>query len=134
LRLKPGSAEVHNNLAVKLAQIPDRLPEAIAHYETAVRLKPDFAEAHYGLAMELAQIPDRLPEAIAHYEMVVRLKPGLVDAHNNLAVVYAETGRLEAAIGQLEIAARLDPTSTAIRENLEKLKARNRPDFARPIP
>jgi len=56
----------------------------------------------------------------------VRLKPDLVEAHNNLAAVYVETGRLEAAIGQLEIAARLDPASTVFRDNLEKLRARRK--------
>jgi Flp pilus assembly protein TadD len=56
----------------------------------------------------------------------VRLKPDLVEARNNLAVHYAETGRLDAAIEQLEIAARRDPASTAVRDNLEKLKARRK--------
>jgi len=36
-------------------------------------------------------------------------------------------GRLEAAIDQLEIATRLQPDSPAIRDNLEKLKARRQP-------
>ena len=49
-----------------------------------------------------------------------------IDARNNLAAAYAETGRLEAAIQQLEIAARLDPASTSIRDNLEKLSARRK--------
>jgi len=60
----------------------------------------------------------------AHLEEAVRLKPGLVEAHCSLAVDYAATGRWEAAISQWEIAARLNPASTAIRDNLEKLKAR----------
>jgi Flp pilus assembly protein TadD len=64
-----------------------------------------------------------LPEAIAHYEEAVQLKPDLVEAHCSLAAAYAEAGRLEAAIEQLEIAARLNPTSPTIRDNLEKLKA-----------
>jgi Flp pilus assembly protein TadD len=64
-----------------------------------------------------------MSDAIAHYEEAVRLKPAFVEARNNLAAVYAETGRLEAAIEQLEIAARLNPASTAIRDNLGKLMA-----------
>jgi tetratricopeptide (TPR) repeat protein len=126
LRLNPTYAEAHCNLADELAEIPDRLPDAIAHYETALRLKPDFIVAHNNLAVALAKIPYRLPEAIAHYEAAVRLKPDLVEARNNLAVHYAETGRLDAAIEQLEIAARRDPASTAVRDNLEKLKARRK--------
>jgi tetratricopeptide (TPR) repeat protein len=127
LRLKPAYGEAHNNLAILLAQIPGRLPEAIAHYEDALRLKPAYAEAHNNLATALAQTPGRLPEAIAHFEEALRLKPDLVEAHNNLAAAYAATGRLEAAINQLEIAARLDPAATTIRVNLEKLKARRKP-------
>ena len=126
LRLKPGLVEAHNDLAIELAKMPGRLPEAIAHYEEALRLKPAYAEAHNNLAILLAQTPGRLPEAIAHYEEALRLKPDLVEAHNNLAAAYAATGRWEAAIDQLEIAARLNPGATAIRDNLEKLKARRK--------
>ena len=127
LRLKPTYAEAHNNLGMALAQIPGRMPDAIAHFKEALRLRPDFAEVHANFAMALAQMPGRIPDAITHYEAAVRFKPGFVDARINLAAAYASTGRVDAAIGQLEIAARLDPASTAIRDNLEKLRARRRP-------
>ncbi len=123
LRLQPNYAEAHYNLANTLAKMSGRLPDAITHYEEVLRLQPDYAEAHYNFAVVLAKIPGRMPEAIAQNEEAVRDKPDLVDARNNLAAVYAETGRLEAAISQLEIAARLNPASTVIRDNLEKLKA-----------
>jgi len=124
----------YNNLGIVLAQMPGRLAEAIAHYEAALRIRPGYAEAHNNLGMALAQSPGRLADALAHCEEAVRLKPAFAEAHNNLAVVYAKTGRWEAAVSQVEIAARLDPASPAIRDNLEKLTARNRPDFGRPIP
>jgi len=126
LRNKPDFAEAHSNLAMVLAQMPGRLPEAIAHYEEALRLRPGYAEAHFNLASALAKTPGRLTDAAAHYEEAVRLKPDYVDARNNLAVIYAETGRLEAAIQQLEIATRLNPVSSAIRDNLQKMKAMRR--------
>jgi tetratricopeptide (TPR) repeat protein len=103
--------------------MPDRLPDAIAHYQAALHLHPGYAEAHYNLAITLAKIPGRLSDAIAHTEEAVRLKPDFVEARVTLAAAYAETGHLEAAIEQLEIAARLNPISTSIRDNLEKLKA-----------
>ena len=127
LRIEPGYAEAHNNLANALTQVRGRLADAIAHYETALRLKPDNAEAHYNLAIALAEMPGRKVDATAQLEESVRLKPGLVEAHCRLAAAYADAMRLEAAIGQLEIATRLDPASPAIRDNLEKLKARRKP-------
>jgi tetratricopeptide (TPR) repeat protein len=126
LRLKPTYAEAHNNLANALAGIPSRLFDAIAHFEEAVRLKPDSAAIHYNFANALAKVPSRMADAIAHYEQAVRLKPDFVEAHSSLAIVYAETGRLDAAIEQLEIAARLDPASATIRDNLGMLKARRK--------
>ena len=126
VRLKPDFAQAQNNLANALARMPGRSADAIAHYEEAVRLKPDFALAHNNLAVELAQMPGRLADAIAHYEEAVRLKPDFVEARCSLAMGYAQTGRLEAAIEQLEIATRINPASAAIRDNLEKLKARRK--------
>ena len=134
LRLRPDFAQTHNNLANALAKIPGRMADALAHYEEALRLQPDFAQAHNNLAVELAQIPGRMSDALAHYESAVRLKPDFVEARCSLAAAYAGTGRWEAAIEQLEIAARLNSASPAIRDNLEKLKARNRPDAGRSIP
>ena len=34
----------------------NRLPEAIGHYEQALRIKPDYAEAHDNLAIALEQV------------------------------------------------------------------------------
>ena len=127
LRIKPDYAEAHCNLAITLAQMPGRMPDALAHFEEALRLKPEFAEGHANFAMALTQTPGRMSDAIAHYEAAVRLEPDLVNAHVNLAAAYAATGRREAAIGQLEAAARLNPDSAAIREHLEKLRARRQP-------
>ena len=123
LRLQPDYAEAHNNLANVLTQMPGRRADAIAHYEAALRIRPDNAEARYNFALALATAPGRSAEAIAQFEQVVRLKPGLVEAHVSLAAADAAAGRLEAAIDQLEIAARLKPDSPAIRDSLEKLKA-----------
>ena len=128
LHIKPTYAEAHTNLGLALAQMPGRMPDAIVHFKEALRLRPDFAEAHTNLANALAQMPGHLPDAIAHYEEALRLKPDYAEAHCNLAITLASMpGRMADAIAQLEIAARLNPASTAIRDNLEKLRARRRP-------
>lgn len=123
LQLKPAFAEAHNNLGNALIDTPGRLDEAISHYQSAVRLKPDFAEAYFNLGTALLKTRDRRHQAEESFTAALRARPDLEPAHISLAALYAETGRLEAAIQQLEIAARLNPTSMAVSDNLRKLKA-----------
>jgi Tfp pilus assembly protein PilF len=123
LRLKPAFAEAHNNLGNALIDAPGRLEEAISHYQSAVRIKPDYAEAYFNLGIALLKTPDRQHQAEENFEAALRVRPDLEPARNGLAAFYAETGRLEAAVEQLEIAVRLNPASATIRDNLEKLKA-----------
>jgi tetratricopeptide (TPR) repeat protein len=49
LRLLPGVAQVHHNLALALGKL-GRVPEAIAQDEAALRLEPDNLEARAHLA------------------------------------------------------------------------------------
>ena len=46
----------------------NKLPEAIAQYQEAIRLKPDFAEAHNNLGNALVRA-NRPQDAIEHYEI-----------------------------------------------------------------
>lgn len=66
---------MHYNLGNVFAQMPNRLSEAIAEYQAAVRLQPDFAQAHYNLGNTLAQMPGRLNDAAAELEAGERIKP-----------------------------------------------------------
>jgi tetratricopeptide (TPR) repeat protein len=50
-----------------------RIPEAIEHYQQALRIKPDYAEAHYNLGVALGQA-GRIPEAIGHLEQALRIR------------------------------------------------------------
>jgi len=124
LRLRPNFAEAHTNLANVLAQVPGRRPDALAHYQEALRLKPDYVEAHCNLAITLAQMPGRMPDAIAHFEEALRLQPDFAEVHANYAVALTQIpGRRSDAIAQYEAALRLKPDETAIRDQLEKLRA-----------
>jgi Flp pilus assembly protein TadD len=49
LRLLPGVAQVHHNLALALGKL-GRVPEAIAQDEAALRLEPNNREARAHLA------------------------------------------------------------------------------------
>jgi tetratricopeptide (TPR) repeat protein len=48
--LKPDFAEAHTNLGSALITQPGRLPEAIEHFEAALRANPDYAPARNNLA------------------------------------------------------------------------------------
>ena len=58
LRLRPASAEAHNNLGLALAQ-QGRLDVAASHFREAVRLRPDFRDAHSNLARAQAELARR---------------------------------------------------------------------------
>jgi len=82
----------HHNLAMLLAE-QDRLAEATAHYEAAVRLEPTLASAHFRLARLLAE-EGRHARAIRHYLEAARLRPNDAEIADNLAAEYAAAGQL----------------------------------------
>ena len=87
----PAAARPHNNLGNALAQVPGRLPDAVAEYEAALRIKPDDAVFHYNLGNALAKMPDRLPGAIAEYRAALRSDPAYADAHINLEMCWCSS-------------------------------------------
>jgi tetratricopeptide (TPR) repeat protein len=111
LALNPDSWVGHCSLAVVLSETPSRLPEAIRHFETAVRLNPDSLDVRYNLANTLADTPGRLMDAIGEYEAALRLDPTFARAHFNLAGCLVHVpGRLPDAVAHLEAALRLKPS------------------------
>lgn len=82
VRLKPADADLRSNLGSALSPMQtDRLAEALAQYEAALRLKPDAAVTHFYLWNTLA----RMGETGAHSEQAVRLEPDFAGARDNLA-------------------------------------------------
>jgi Flp pilus assembly protein TadD len=100
-------AEAHRNLGDALF-LHGQFPEALAHYEQALRLNPDYAEAHYNLGIELAQA-GRNEEAIAQFEQAVRIRPDYAEAHYNLGAALGRAGRISDAIEHLQQAVRIKP-------------------------
>ena len=104
----------HANLGLILAAAPGGLPEALAHFEAAVRLKPGDAELHNQLGSALARVPGREAAAIDQFETALRLSPDLPYPHANLGIALLRIpGRLPEAVAQLETAVRLKPDFAA---------------------
>jgi tetratricopeptide (TPR) repeat protein len=67
---------------VALAEL-GRMPEAMGHWEQALRIKPDYAEAHYTLGIALEQA-GKLPDAIEHYQQALKIQPDFAPAKSAL--------------------------------------------------
>jgi tetratricopeptide (TPR) repeat protein len=115
----PGNARARDNMGNALEKIPNRLPEAIAQFETALRLDPDSAKAHNNLGNALMDVPGRLPDAMAEFKAALQLDPGLADAHNNLGTAWLDVpGHLPDAMAEFEAALRLNPDLVDAHDNL----------------
>ncbi len=120
-----GAWMAYQNLGTELAA-RNRLPEAVAAYEGALRAKPDYTAAkanlvlaHMKLGDAAAESPDRAREAITHYEAVVRLDPAHVRAHYNLGTLLMDLPDRQAdAISHLDSAVKLQPDYVEARVNL----------------
>ncbi len=119
LARNPGCWLAHNNLGNEMLSVPELLPEAIAHFEAALRLEADYPQAWNNLGIALSRIPGRLPEAIADFEMALRIQPDYAQAQNNLGIALSNIpGRLPEAIVHFEAAVRIQPDYAQAHNNL----------------
>jgi len=95
----------------------ERLDEAIAHYEAALRDLPEAAQLHNGLGCALL-LRGRLDEALVRLRSALALEPDLVGAHHNLGYAYSQKGDHAKAIEAFQAALALRPDDAAIREGL----------------
>jgi len=126
----PNNPSVHDRLAVALGDA-GQFPEAIGHWQEALRLLPDYAAAQNDprlMSMQLVRLLNnmavvlmkmgRLPEAIAHEQEAVRLDPNNLESHYNLGQALWQAGAAPAAIEQWEIAVRIKPDNVEAHYNL----------------
>ena len=73
VRLRPDSAEAHNDLGAVLYDVGER-DAAVQEYQRALRLQPEFAEAHNNLGVA-ALSAGQIVAAVGEYRQAVALKP-----------------------------------------------------------
>jgi Flp pilus assembly protein TadD len=112
----PAAWLAHYNLGVILAA-NERLPDAAAAYETALRLKPDYAEALGNLGVALLQ-QGRVGEAMSRWRTAIRYRPDHVDSLNNLGAIYAQQDDLKHAALYFSLVLVLKPNDPEAHANL----------------
>ena len=74
LRLAPGNAKLHYNLAILLIELKSE-QKAIEHLQATIQADPGMKDAHFHLANELMRA-GRFEEALPRYARVIELEPG----------------------------------------------------------
>jgi RHS repeat-associated protein len=110
VRLRPASAEAHNNLGLAFAD-QGRWVEAEAAYQRSLELRPGYVEAMNNLAsaygedgwrVEGGGWRDRTDEAQAVYEMALWHQSDCVSAHWNRALCWLQAGEFEKGWAEYE--------------------------------
>jgi Flp pilus assembly protein TadD len=118
IELDPSSAHAHDNLATVYAE--KRLfREAAREYLLAISLEPESATAHYNLACFLSAHAQDM--SVEEYRHAIELEPDYPDGHLNLGLAYADQGRVEEALAELQVAIRLAPADPLPRHELAAL-------------
>jgi tetratricopeptide (TPR) repeat protein len=86
----------HYNLGTALSDAGE-LPEAIPHFEDALRADPSFAKAAYNWGVVLADL-GRAEDAVAKYRRAIEADSNYAAPHFNLAAMARERGEYDAAI------------------------------------
>jgi tetratricopeptide (TPR) repeat protein len=129
LAVTDGNYIAHNNLGVALRRA-GRRPDALVHFQEALKLRPQFPEVQTNIG-EALLVAGRLDDAIPHIEEALRLDPHLAEAHINLGSVRNKQGRPDLAESEYRAALELKPSSAAAHDGLAVvLTETNRPEEA----
>jgi Flp pilus assembly protein TadD len=120
------NAMAHGALGKALAK-KDRLQEAMAEFDQALRIDPERADAHESRGETLARLGD-FDAAIAEFRTTVRLDPRDSIAFNRLGCALLVRGACDEAEKALRESLRLDPSDAKVHHNLGSLLARARRD------
>lgn len=98
---------IHNKLGHDLSQL-GRWPEAVVHYEQALRAKPDYVLARRNLARALVAL-DRPADAVPHFEALLRQPAWDAPLEAELGEALMRSNRAAEALDHLRAAVRLAP-------------------------
>ena len=118
IRINPSGAAEHRVLGQALL-LSGRDEEAVDVLRKAVALNPDSALAHHYLGTALVNT-QQLPEAETEFRQALRLE-GSAENHYALAACLVALNRYDEALGELEIASRMDPTQDLYRARMQEV-------------
>jgi tetratricopeptide (TPR) repeat protein len=128
---EPGNARAHCSLALALAKIPGKMPQAIDEFREAIRIHPNYADAHNDLGVALMGMPGMLNEAIQEFGDAIQSRPDFAEAHNDFGLALAKANRFQEAVAQYDEALRIRPVYAEAHYNLANaLEALGRADQA----
>ena len=99
----------------------NRLAEAVAAYDDAIRLDPQYAEALYNSGLVLLDM-DSVGRAARQFDLAVQVAPSYVDAHYYRGVALELQGERQRARQAFQQALNLAPEFTAAREAIARLQ------------
>jgi len=118
----PNSAVLHYNIGLHLAD-DNRLPEAIQHYEAALKVRPNLENLENNLGNALAR-QGKPQEAIPHFERAIQLAPRDSKVYNNMGNALSDLGMQDKAAEYYNRALQYDADSIEAHNNLAVLYTR----------
>lgn len=106
----------------KLFEKNGQYDKALPHYLRIIAGRPDDHDVLTRAARCMLKLNKELPKAAEYARKAVQLEPRSVDAQVTLGYVFLVGGLKASALGAAEAAAKLDPTSQAVKDLQAKLK------------
>lgn len=109
IHCSPAAFYAYRNRAAAY-QKQNRVPEALADYNTGIELKPDFAQAYFNRGTLFRKI-HQFDAALADYSKAISLEADYPDPYNNRGVIYSYQKRYAEALADFQNFVRLKPNS-----------------------
>lgn len=121
LKENPNDAEAHTR-AGRARNYLGQLPQALEHFNAAIRADPSYDRAYYELGVLYLRL-NRVGEAEAAFQNVVRLNPDDYEAQGNLGLVCLKRNDLAGAERHFAAALQINPQDSVAQNYLSQIKA-----------